>query len=100
MYQTIRQFYNSKEWQRCRTSYTKKAKGLCERCLKKGIVQVGEEVHHKTRLTNENVNNPMISLNFDNLELLCKNCHHEEHDKVQGRRYRVDKKTGKVIDLE
>ena len=99
MYETIKQFYKSNEWQKCRASYLKKAKGLCERCLAKGIIKPGEEVHHKIRLTKENINKPEIATCFDNLELLCKECHHIEHDGAK--RYRIDKQTGyvDVIDI-
>lgn len=48
--------------------------GSCERCG-----AVGEEVHHKKYLTPENVKDKDISVNQDNLELLCKQCHNEEH---------------------
>lgn len=97
MYESIRQFYHSREWARCRDSYRKKRRGLCERCLKKGFIVPGDEVHHKKRLTKDNINDPRISLNFENLELLCKKCHEEEHHGVK--RYRVDPRTGAVIPL-
>ena len=92
MYETIKQFYRSKEWQRTRASYYKYRKGLCERCLKKGIISTGDEVHHKIRLTRMNINNPEITVNFNNLELLCTNCHIEEHrdDRRNERRYVVN----------
>ncbi|MDD2493005.1 MAG: HNH endonuclease [Bacilli bacterium] len=44
-----------------------------------GCGALGEEVHHKIRLTVLNVTNPEISLNQENLELLCKKCHNAEH---------------------
>lgn len=101
MYKSIKQFYSSKEWRNCRNGYYAKAKGLCERCLSKGIIKAGTEVHHIKRLTLENVNNPQIATNYDNLELLCYECHHAEHyadavERNSKRRYMVDKQTGKV----
>ena len=72
-------FYHSKAWERCREAYRKSAGGLCERCKAKGIIQAGRVVHHKIHLTPENYMRPEISLNFDNLELLCQACHEEEH---------------------
>ena len=36
-------------------------------------------VHHKTYLNDINVNDPNISLNWDNLEYLCIECHNKEH---------------------
>ena len=32
-------------------------------------------------LTPENIDNPEITLNYNNLELLCRQCHAEVHDK-------------------
>ena len=80
-------FYKSSAWMKCARAYRKEKGGLCERCWKNGLITQGEEVHHKIRLTPENINDPAIALNWDNLELLCKNCHLEEHKKI---RWRVD----------
>jgi 5-methylcytosine-specific restriction protein A len=74
-----KKFYNSAKWIRCRELYKQVKNGLCERCLKKGIYSAGEEVHHKIWLTPENINDPEITLSFDNLELLCASCHTYEH---------------------
>jgi 5-methylcytosine-specific restriction endonuclease McrA len=48
--------------------------GLCERCG-----QIGIEVHHIEKLTINNINDSSVSLNQDNLELLCRDCHNKEH---------------------
>ena len=80
--------YRSAAWARCRTAYAKSVGGLCERCLARGLVSPGEEVHHKIKLTPENVDDPRIALNWENLELLCKACHIAEHRR-KDRRYRV-----------
>jgi 5-methylcytosine-specific restriction protein A len=69
-----KQFYKSKAWQQCRESYISKVFGLCERCGKSGYI-----VHHKILLTIENINDPNITLNHDNLEYLCQDCHNKEH---------------------
>lgn len=63
--------------------------GLCEKCLKEGRYEPGEIVHHKIHLTPQNINDPSISLNWDNLELLCRLHHGDEHSK-RVRRYKVD----------
>lgn len=67
-------FYKSKEWTKCRNAFFKYKNGLCERCL-----DVGKIVHHKIYITPENINNPEITLNWDNLEVLCDSCHIQEH---------------------
>ena len=60
---------------------------MCERCLADGMIVPAEEVHHKIRLTPENINDPTIALNHDNLVALCKACHLKEH---RTKRWRVD----------
>lgn len=80
-----RRFYSSQAWRKCAEAYKREAGGLCERCLKRGLYVAGVEVHHKTHLTPENLSNPAIALNWDNLELLCKDCHIEEHNPVRWR---------------
>ena len=84
-----RTFYSSKAWKDTRRAYTKSKGGLCERCLRKGLYRAGEIVHHKVYLTPENINDPNVSLCWDNLELVCRDCHAKEHDRRQ-RRYKVD----------
>lgn len=78
-----RAFYNSKEWKKCRKGYIKSVGGLCERCLAKGKYVPGEEVHHKIPLTQENIDDPNVTLNWDNLELLCSSCHSIEHNRKE-----------------
>lgn len=63
-------FYNSKAWRRCRKAYAESVFLLCEECG-----APGEEVHHKIELTPENIHDPSITLNWDNLQLLCHRCH-------------------------
>ena len=75
------QFYNSREWAQCREAYIASKQGLCQRCLARGEINPGEIVHHKQWLTRENINDPSVTLNWDNLELLCWSCHNKEHSK-------------------
>lgn len=67
-------FYNSSRWVNTRKAFFKYRYGRCERCNNPGAI-----VHHKIRLTPKNINNPFISVSFDNLELLCRECHEKEH---------------------
>ena len=48
---------------------------MCERCNCKA----GTIVHHKIYLTPDNINDPYITLSFENLELVCQDCHNNEH---------------------
>lgn len=73
-------FYNSKAWKDCQKAYKAYRLGICERCGSPD----GTEVHHKTELNEENINDPNVSLNFDNLELLCKTCHSKHHNTKHG----------------
>ena len=82
-------FYKSPAWKKCRESYISKAGGLCERCLAKGIYKAGEIVHHKVHLNPNNISDPSVSLNWDNLELLCRECHGDEHQRLK-KRYTID----------
>lgn len=83
-------FYSSYAWEQTRKAYAKKARGLCEVCAAKGLIVPGEIVHHKIHLTPENINDPRITLSFDNLQYVCRQCHAEIHSKEK-RRYVVDK---------
>lgn len=94
MKEFAKNFYKSAAWKKCRAGYAKAAGGLCERCLERGLCEPGEIVHHKTELTPDNIHNPAVTLSWDNLELVCRNCHAALHG--ADRRYRVDA-LGRVI---
>ena len=68
-------FYNSKAWRRCRAAYIARRLlidgGLCEECHER----VGYIVHHRKQLTPENITDPAVTLEDDNLEYVCKDCH-------------------------
>lgn len=91
MKEYAKSFYKSKQWERCRASYIKSVGGLCERCLKHGDFIPGVIVHHKCYLTPENILDPTVTLNYDNLELLCIDCHNKEHFKEEyKKRYTIN----------
>lgn len=72
-------FYKSKAWLDCRAGYISSVDGLCERCLALGRYIPGHIVHHKEYITPDNINNPEITLSWNNLEYLCHDCHNREH---------------------
>ena len=72
-------FYNSKAWKQCRASYIAKVYGLCERCMDNGKLIPGYIVHHKIEITPENINDPALTLNHDNLQYVCVECHNRLH---------------------
>ena len=88
---SIKQFYSSIEWQKCREAYKKKVGYLCEECLKHGIINPCDEVHHIRKITRSNLNDPSITLSEDNLEALCSYHHRERHGKTVSKRYFIDK---------
>ena len=65
-------FYESAAWRRTRAYILKRDAGLCVRCGAPGCI-----VHHKTELTPRNIDDPMITLNEDNLETVCRTLHIE-----------------------
>ena len=72
-------FYKSDAWQSCRRGYIAERKridgGLCESCQ----LRLGYIVHHKIILTQRNIQDPDIALNWKNLAYECKPCH-DEHE--------------------
>ncbi len=66
-------FYNSTAW-RLLADWFRKDKGyVCNRCG-----DYGNEVHHIEEITPDNIHDVSITLNQDNLELLCHKCHTQE----------------------
>ena len=88
-------FYTSKKWRNLRDTYAKSQDYICERCFRpcykksdkeyKRLKELGEDVvfgivHHKEHLTDTNYQDPSISMEWSNLELLCIKCHNKEHN--------------------
>jgi len=67
-------FYKSKEWRKVSAAYMSSKYYICERCGKPAKI-----CHHRIWLNADNVNDPEIALNMDNLEALCMECHNKEH---------------------
>lgn len=76
-----KQFYKSDAWKLCRAGYIAERKavdgGMCEACHER----LGYIVHHKVILNQQNIQDPEIALNWNNLSYECKRCHdqHEGH---------------------
>lgn len=84
-----KEFYKSPAWKRCRKAYIDRRYaidgGLCEVCHE----ELGLIVHHKIWLTDENVSDPDVALNFKNLRYECQTCHNREKDPSRGPRGRI-----------
>ena len=72
-------FYKTKSWERCRSAYIAYRRGvdggMCEICHE----NIGLIVHHKIHLDPGNMNDPDITLNHENLQLVCHHCHDVIH---------------------
>lgn len=83
-------FYNSDAWHDCRDAFLQSKGYLCERCSTPDDPTVAKVAHHKTYLTQRNINDPYIALSWDNLEALCQDCHNKEHHRKPSTRYTFD----------
>lgn len=77
----IQRFYRSDTWKVARAIKIANACGVCEECG-----AIGTEVHHIVHLTPENVTDPSVATNQENLKLLCNECHNKAHGRFEGRR--------------
>lgn len=74
MKEYAKRFYNSTAWRNTQKAYMQSKNYVCERCG--GVAEI---VHHKKYISPSNINDPNITLNWDNLEALCRRCHQHEH---------------------
>jgi 5-methylcytosine-specific restriction protein A len=69
-------FYHSKAWLHLSQEVRTRAFHLCQLCQRPG-----NEVHHIIPITLDNIDNPLITLNPDNLICLCHDCHNAIHNR-------------------
>lgn len=76
---SVKEFYATDEWRRLRLMLINDRGYRCERCgsLSKNVNEL--HGHHKEELNLENVNDVNVSLNPENVIVLCSQCHNEEH---------------------
>lgn len=92
-------FYNSDAWRECRENFLQSKGYLCERCSTPEDPVIAKIAHHKTYLTRYNINDPYITLSWDNLEALCQDCHNKEHHKNKSKvAYKFDK-SGELVPI-
>ena len=63
-------FYNSSAWKKLRLYVCESRMWTCEEC--------GDYGHHIIPITPENIDNPDVTLNERNLQLLCEECHNSK----------------------
>lgn len=73
-------FYHSKRWKDAREYTLMRDNYMCQA---EGCFHPAEEVHHIIHLTPENIDDPDISTNPDNLVSLCRACHFKQHKKIE-----------------
>ena len=86
---TLESFYKSTKWETFRRSViedrtNKRGEVICAFCGRPIVNKYDLIAHHKIELTEQNVNDYMISLNPDNIDLIHFRCHNIIHDRFQG----------------
>lgn len=78
-YVAIKSFYASETWINFRLGLITERGNRCQRCGK--IIPKSTDIiaHHKIELTPENVRDHTISLNPEEVDLVCFDCHNEIH---------------------
>ena len=82
--------YKSKAWKQNRIAFAISKYCICERCGRAVYVSGVNDylpkeqrlryiVHHKEYLNDNNYTDDTIAYDWDNLELLCIDCHNKEH---------------------
>ena len=89
MYNTLSDFYTSKEWEKFRSILMFERLGAdgtlyCEYCGKAITEKYDCIGHHKIELTIENVNDKSISLDPSNIMLVHHRCHNSIHERFGG----------------
>jgi len=74
-FKNIRDFYKSAAWKTFRKVVLSHKKSYCERCWERGFYRKGKILHHKKHIREH----PELALTEENTELLCEECHFEEH---------------------
>ena len=76
--------YNSREWKELRIAKLRSTNGLCEECMKQGIVTPARCVHHIVPIETARTKDEMKRLAFDinNLRALCFACHSRIHKEI------------------
>ena len=78
----LKKFYSSKDWRNLSYKLKIETQGKCNRCDFQAITKEDYKKligHHKIELTENNVEDVSISLNPNNIEVVCLDCHNKEH---------------------
>lgn len=92
MWTNLHSFYTSDDWRDIRAILMLERNMICEHCHKRIKEDYKAIGHHKIELTMANVNDVNISLNLDNLMLVCNKCHniiHKRFGSITKHRYLI-----------
>lgn len=81
MFNNLFSFYRSKEWEALREAVVLERGAVCEYCHKPIVKAYDAICHHKTELTEANVNDYNVSLNADNIMVVHHKCHNDIHQR-------------------
>ena len=89
MYTSVSEFYKSREWEKLLEilkleRVDDKGQVICSYCHKPITRKYDCIGHHRVELTEQNVNDPDISLNPDNIALVHFRCHNLIHRRFEG----------------
>ena len=86
---------NSKRWAETKRTVWLRANGLCEDCLKEGIITPGVDCHHVVPVETARTFQEMESLcyNSNNVRLLCIACHIRTHKEMRSATREMHKET-------
>ena len=80
------EIYNSREWKELRIAKLRSTNGLCEECLKQGIVTSARCVHHvvpiETARTKDEMKRLAIDCGLQGLKSLCFACYARIHKEL------------------
>ena len=80
------EIYNSREWKELRIAKLRSTNGLCEECMKEGIVTSARCVHHvvpiETARTKDEMKRLAIDCGLQGLKSLCFACHARIHKEL------------------
>ncbi len=101
-------FYHSPAWLHNRKAYMERPidtpwgivpPGMCERCFEQGKLTPAKVVHHKVHLNPDNIDDPSVTLAYENFQRLCQDCHAFVHSGTTEMRVAFDEH-GRVIRKE
>ena len=92
------EIYNSREWKELRISKLRSTNGLCEECMKQGIVTAARCVHHvvpiETARTKDEMRRLAIDCGLQGLKALCFACHARIHKEMGSNTAKIVRQRG------